>query len=83
MGDLQKVFQGHGVQFSQLHNSMANYIKIYKCFPHVFVLAPFLRFNNFNYYLPKVGQGHGVHFLQVRHFMANGKSTNVSRTILS
>ena len=34
----QKVGQGHGVQFSQLHHSMAN-VKIYKCLPQIFALA--------------------------------------------
>ena len=35
---LQKVGQCHGVQFSQLHHSMAN-VKIYKCLPLIFALA--------------------------------------------
>ena len=35
---LQKVGQGHGVQFSQGCHSMVN-IKIYKSRPHIFALA--------------------------------------------
>ena len=34
---LQKVDEAHqGVQFSQLHHSIAN-VKIYKCLPHIFM----------------------------------------------
>ena len=36
--DLQKVDQGHGVQFLQLQHSMA-IVKFYKCFPHIFAFA--------------------------------------------
>ena len=36
--DLEKVGNGHGVQFSQLHHSMTN-VKIYKCLQHIFALA--------------------------------------------
>ena len=35
---LQKVGQGHGVQFSQLHHWMAN-AKIYKYHPQIYALA--------------------------------------------
>ena len=35
--DIQKVGQGHGVQFSQLSYSMAN-VKIYKCLAYIFAL---------------------------------------------
>ena len=36
--DFQKVGQGHGVQYSLLHHSMANVI-IYKCLPHILCLT--------------------------------------------
>ena len=36
--DLQKVDQGHRVQFSQLRHSMAK-VKIYTCLPHILALA--------------------------------------------
>ena len=44
---LQKVGQGHGVQFSQLQHSMLN-AKIDKCLPQIFalVLLPFRIYNN-------------------------------------
>ena len=35
---IQKVGQGHGVQFLQLHHLMAN-VKIYKYLPEIFGLA--------------------------------------------
>ena len=34
---LQKLGQDHGMQFSQVHHSMANF-KIYKCLPYTFAL---------------------------------------------
>ena len=36
--DIKKVGYGHGVEFSELHHSKAD-AKIYKCLPHIFVLA--------------------------------------------
>ena len=39
MFDLQKVGQGHGIQFSQLQLSMTN-VKIYKCLSQIFAVAP-------------------------------------------
>ena len=38
MVDLQNLGQCHGVQFSQLHHSMAS-VKIYKCLPRIFLLV--------------------------------------------
>ena len=35
--NFKKVGQDHGVQFSQLHHSMAK-VKIYKCLPYIFAL---------------------------------------------
>ena len=61
--DLQKVGQGHGVQLPQIHHSMSN-VKIYKCLPHIFVLALTLSdIYKFQIcYHQKVGQWHGVQF---------------------
>ena len=60
---LQKVGQGHGVQFSQCQRSMTN-AKIYKILAHNF--APALTVSDIlklkMSYLEIVGQGHGVHF---------------------
>ena len=61
MFDLQKVGQGHRVQFSQKHHSIAN-VKIYKKFPHIFALALSTSeiLNLLNFDLQKVDQGHCV-----------------------
>ena len=45
---LQKVGEGHGVQFSQIHHLMAT-VKINKCLPHVSALA-LTRFRNIKMY---------------------------------
>ena len=48
--NFQRVYQGHGVQFSQWHHSMAN-VKIYKRLPYIFALAlTFQRYYNFNFF---------------------------------
>ena len=55
------------------HHSMATG-KIYKCLPHIFVLA--LTITDIKIYrfdLSKVGQGHVLQFSQWRHSMANVK----------
>ena len=78
--NLQNVGQGHRVQFSQLHQSMAN-IKIYKCLPQIFVLALILqRYNNFKFLNSKKDQGHRLQFLLLHHLMAVVKNLQKSPT---
>ena len=57
---LQKVGQGHGVQFSQLHHLMAN-VNIYKCLKHIFALAFTVSeiYNLKKKFLQNVGQCNG------------------------
>ena len=69
--DLQTVAQDHGVQYSQLHHSMAN-VKIYKCLPKHFALALIIsEIKQFIVYLQKVGKGHGVQFSQLHYLIAS------------
>ena len=60
---LQKVVQGHGVQFSQLQHSMAN-VQLYKCLLYNFALNLTISEIKFlkKFDLRKVSQGHGVQF---------------------
>ena len=71
---IQKAGQGNGVQFLQLHHSMAN-VKIYKCLRHIFALALTIWKIKFFliFYLQKVDKGHRIQFLQLHHSMANVK----------
>ena len=79
---LQKVGQGHGVQFSQLHVSMAN-VKIYKCLPQIFALtltvSEIYKFKICD--LQKIGQGHEMQFAQLHHSMGNVKIYKCLRDI--
>ena len=58
--DLQKVCQGHEVQFWHLHHSMAN-VQIYKGLKHVFALTLIISgtsaYTFYYFSLRKVGQG--------------------------
>ena len=66
MFNLHKVGQGHGVQFLQIHHSMAN-IKMYTCLPQIFTLAlnfsELYKFLMFNF--QKIVQGHALTFSQL------------------
>ena len=76
---LQTVDQGHGVQFSQVHRSIAN-AKIYKCHQQIFALALTVSYFFLIFDLQKVGQGNGVQFSQFNYIIRwqMSKSTNVS-----
>ena len=51
--NLKNIAQGHGVQFSQRHHSIAN-VKFYKCYQHIFhQLLPFQRYHISNNFLKK------------------------------
>ena len=70
---LQKIGQGHEVQFSKLNHSMAN-VKFYKCLQHTLrQLLTFQRYKNFKFCPSKIGQGHRVQFSQANYAMANVK----------
>ena len=56
MFDLQKVDQGHGVQFSQIHHSMADINMSSSRFALALIVCEKLKFLTFD--LENVGQGH-------------------------
>ena len=73
---LEKVGQGHRLQFSQLHHWMANIkisVKVLRCiFAVALIVSEISTLKIVD--LQNVDQGHGVQFSQLRHSKANVKT---------